>query len=443
MSNNLKILVVDDTIFYRQLLSTLIEEIPDIDLMGVASNGKIALKKIELSEPDLVIMDIVMPEMDGLEALGHIKAKYPNINVIMVSGVDKEGAELTVKALERGALDFIPKPKAASPDAAFAELKSLLNPLIALSKAMKASKEARRIYPVRERELYFKEQVDTTTQVDTPNQVETPTSTNSQTNSQIKIHGFSSKVQSEDTSTNKLLTPLPSPSPISKFKKREIKRIDVVAIGVSTGGPNTLKNIIPRISKDFPVPILTVQHMPPIFTASLAESLNRTSAITVVEAKENQLLESGTMYIAPGGHHIVVRKIEEPQAQATKNSDLKIGSAIRDKSLIKNSSTIQIALVDSPPIHNCRPSVDVLFRSVAMVFGGNVLAVILTGMGHDGLSGVAAIRRKGGYSLAQDEKSSVVWGMPGAVVEANEADEVHSEDQIAERIMELVKKSRL
>ncbi|MBF0573789.1 MAG: chemotaxis protein CheB, partial [Desulfamplus sp.] len=148
----------------------------------------------------------------------------------------------------------------------------------------------------------------------------------------------------------------------------------------------------------------------------------------------NQPLESGTMYIAPGGHHMVVRKADEPKSTTN--------SAIRTNSSIKNSSNIQIALVDSPPIHNCRPSVDVLFRSVAMVFGGNVLAVILTGMGHDGLSGVAAIRRKGGYSLAQDEKSSVVWGMPGAIVEACEADEVHSEDQIVERIMELVKKSR-
>ncbi|MBF0572942.1 MAG: response regulator, partial [Desulfamplus sp.] len=182
MSHNLKILVVDDTIFYRQLLSNLIEEIPDVDLMGVASNGSIALKKIELSHPDLVIMDMAMPEMDGLEALSHIKTRYPNISVIMVSGIDKEGAELTVKALERGALDFIPKPKAASPDAAFAELKSLLNPLIALAKAMKASKEARRIYPVRERQRSVKDQS------------EIPISTNNQG----KIHSFSSKVKSED-----------------------------------------------------------------------------------------------------------------------------------------------------------------------------------------------------------------------------------------------------
>lgn len=375
MSNNLKVLVVDDTIFYRQLLSKLIEEMPDIDLMGVASNGKIALKKIELTPPDLVLMDVAMPEMNGLQALERIKANHPGVDVIMVSGVDSEAAVLTVKALEAGALDFISKPRAASPDAALEKLSSELTPLIALARTKKYSREARRIsgndsYAVLQPPLIPPVKPD----------------------------------------------PVPAPPPKAGIK-REIKRVDVVAIGISTGGPNTLKQIIPRICGKLSVPILAVQHMPPLFTASLAESLDRVSAITVVEGKAGQPVEKGVLYIAPGGRHMVVRK--------------------------ENAADIQLDLVDTPPVHNCRPAVDVLFRSIAMIYGGNALTVILTGMGHDGVAGVAAIRRKGGHSLVQDEKSAVVWGMPGSVVQAGEADEILGADVIAERIMEIVKKSRL
>ncbi|MCK5683546.1 chemotaxis-specific protein-glutamate methyltransferase CheB [bacterium] len=374
MSDNLKILIVDDTIFYRKLLSNIVKEIDDINLMGVASNGKLALQKISLSAPDLVLMDIAMPVMDGLEALEKIKTNHPEVDVVMVSGIDKEAASMTVKALEIGALDFIAKPKAASPDEAIAELKSELTPIITLAKTRKYAKEAREA---------------------------------SRGGSQTTANR--SRTFAVKTST--------SPSPSARaFKKRSIPRIDLVAIGVSTGGPNALKQIIPKISKDLPVPILAVQHMPPIFTTTLAESLNNISEISVVEGKMDQSVEKGVMYLAPGGRHMVVRKI--------------------------GSSLIKLGLIDSAPVHNCRPAVDILFRSIGMAFGGNVLTVILTGMGSDGLSGVAAIRRKGGYSLVQDEKSCVVWGMPGAVVKANEADEVYAQDKIADRIMEIVKKGR-
>ncbi|WP_186441642.1 chemotaxis-specific protein-glutamate methyltransferase CheB [Desulfamplus magnetovallimortis] len=485
MSKHLKVLVVDDTIFYRQLLSKLLEEIPDVDLMGVAPNGKIALKKIELFPPDLVLMDMAMPEMDGLETLDRIKAHHPEVDVVMISSADREAAALTVKALESGALDFISKPRADSADAAVEALRAELTPLIALVRTMKYSREARRIsrdkLPV------------------TPGHASTtgtfPSSADEKSQSLRSIqkpivkhraqHGVASVQDESELTKDKFYSTkqevgsakqelgsakqelgsakqelgsakqelgsakqelgsakqelgsakqelgstkqeynsikkesastLSSPHPVGK--KRSPGRIDVVAIGVSTGGPNTLKQVIPKISGDFPVPILIVQHMPPMFTATLAESLNRMSNITVVEGKAGQIVEKGVIYIAPGGRHMVVRKGED--------------------------SIIKLGLVDTPPVHNCRPAVDVLFRSVALAFGGNVLTVILTGMGQDGTSGVAAIRRKGGYSIVQDEKSSVVWGMPGAVVEAGEADEIHGEEHIADRIMELVRKSRL
>jgi len=438
MGKKLKVLVVDDTVFYRQLLSKLIEEMPDIVLMGVASNGKIALKKIELSPPDLVLMDMAMPEMDGLEALEKIKAEHPDVDVIMVSGVDREDAALTVKALERGALDFISKPKFASTDASVESLRAELTPLIALARTIKYSREARMVSLDKPSASHIDQPITTDSDTSALRPPSREPLTNQEKEESIpakrsvpekrsipekrsvpaKRSSVPAQLHSSVSIESKLYRP-PCPAPISVAVKRQraMGRIEVVAIGISTGGPNTLKKIIPRICKELPVPILAVQHMPPMFTASLAESLNRISSITVVEGRAEQTLERGIMYIAPGGRHMVVRKGAD--------------------------SVIKLGMVDTEPVHNCRPAVDVLFRSIAMVFGGNVLTVILTGMGHDGVSGVAAIRRKGGYSLVQDEKSSVVWGMPGAVVEAGEADEIHAEEQIADRIVELVKKSRL
>ena len=201
-------------------------------------------------------------------------------------------------------------------------------------------------------------------------------------------------------------------TPVINFPvgKRTPGKIEVIGLGVSTGGPNALQKLIPMLGKNLRVPILAVQHMPPMFTASLAERLNKDSKIEVVEAKEDETVIPGKMYIAPGGFHMVVRK---------------------------GHSSNSVGIIDTPPVNSCRPSVDVLFRSMAMVYGGNMLTVVLTGMGNDGAAGVSAIRRKGGYSIVQDEMTSVVWGMPQAVYEANDADEVLPLEKISERIMEI------
>ncbi len=372
MDNSLNILVVDDTIFYRKLLSKIIEDIPDADVAGIASNGELAVKKIELAEPDLVLMDVAMPKMDGLQALKIIKENHPDVDVVMVSGIDVAAAEMTVKALETGALDFIPKPRTTSPEAAVEELLSALIPLIKLARIRKNTRKAHKI---------FTDQAPAVRpQAVRPEQPETRRATHD-------------------------------------AARRAIPKIDLVAVGVSTGGPNVLKRIIPGLAADLPVPILAVQHMPPMFTASLAESLDSLSSIRVKEGRAEQIVENGVMYIAPGGRHMVVRDAGDDQ--------------------------IKLGLLDSPPVHNCRPAVDVLFRSIGLLCGGNVLTVILTGMGSDGVSGVAAIRRKGGYCLIQDEITSVVWGMPGAVAAADEADEIHPEDRIAQRIMQIVERGRL
>ncbi len=376
-NDQFSILVVDDTVIYRQILSNIVTGIQDVELAGVASNGKIALSKIAISAPDMVLLDVAMPVMDGLETLDRLKLDYPDIEVIMVSSTDRTNAGLTMTALEKGALDFVLKPECDSPNESISQLTAALTPLIRLAKTRKYSRIARRIATSGTRKTVV---------------------------SKVSV-----------LSATKMLKQKPTQKPSATVRPQRVARsekVDIIAIGVSTGGPSALQQVIPRLS-ELPVPIVAVQHMPPGFTASLAERLDRLSSIKVVEAEDGQNIERGVMYIAPGGHHMVVRK---------------------------GNGYGTVGLNDSPPVNSCRPAVDVLFRSLTNVFGSNILTVILTGMGSDGASGVAVIRRKGGYSIVQDEESSVVWGMPAAVAEAGDADEVVSLDGIAARIMDLVRK---
>lgn len=363
MKENLKVLVVDDMVTQRNILAKAMSEVEGIELIGNAPNGKIALAKIGIRQPDLVLTDMFMPEMDGLETLTQIKSKYPNVEVIMLTGINHQMADLTMKALGAGALDFILKPTGKSADENIKQLRSELSRLIMLVRARKYARQ---------------------------------------------IRGISAK--GTEFVRPSIMPPDPECFPFHK-SGRNIPKIEVVVIGVSTGGPNALQEIIPKLPENFPLPILAVQHMPPMFTASLASRLNQLSNIRVREAQNGEKIEKGVMYIAPGGRHLVARK---------------------DSLGMK-----MIGIVDSPPVHSCRPAADVLFRSVAIVYGGKALSVVLTGMGSDGTAGVAAIRRKGGYSIVQDAKTSVIWGMPGSVVDAGEADEIISLDFMASKITEI------
>lgn len=334
--SRIRVLIVDDSVVVRKILSRVLSEDPEIEIAGIAANGKIALAKIPQVNPDLITLDIEMPEMDGLETLAEIRKDYPKLPVIMFSTLTERGAEATLDALALGASDYVTKP----------------------ANVGKISESIERL----------------------------------QTELVPKIKALVPKTLQEIRRSG---TPLVPDTPIRRTGPPP--RVDVVAIGISTGGPNALGEMIPAFREDFPVPIVIVQHMPPVFTANLAKRLDRDSAIAVVEGFDGALLEPGTAILAPGGLHMLAER--------------------------KNNQIV-IATNENPRENSCRPAVDVLFRSVVELYGQHVLAVIMTGMGYDGHLGAACVREAGGAVLAQDEETSVVWGMPGIVVESGLADDV-------------------
>ena len=328
----IKILVVDDSVVARMVISKALDKDPDIDVVDTATNGKIALRKIPNYDLDLVLLDIEMPEMDGLETLAVIKEKHPSLRVIMFSSLTERGSNIVLEALNLGADDCVAKPTSiSSSDGVIEELRSTLAPKI---KAL-------------------------------CNRAET----------NQKIHT--------------------SYTPRIKFAPNKI--YEVLAIGVSTGGPKALAALLPTLPASFPIPIVIVQHMPPVFTKSLAERLDKDSALSIREAQQGDKLTAGQALLAPGGYHMVLQRM---------------------------GSDVYVRLNQDPPEEGCRPAVDVLFRSVNKIYGDKTLAVILTGMGKDGLAGSKKIVASGGTLLAQDEATSVVWGMPGAVARANLASQI-------------------
>ncbi len=365
----LKIMVVDDTIVYRKIVTDILSELPDVEVVGTASNGKIALHKIASLKPDLITLDIEMPVMNGLDVLAHIQKESPDTGVIMLSTSTREGGEMTIRALELGAFDFIPKPLSGTMAENRNEIKGLIAPIL---KAFK------------------------------------------------RHQGIKSILKGEPITTDKKRE-LPSKSKKSatapEIAAGRIKtKSEIVVIGISTGGPNALAKMMPLIPPDIGVPILIVQHMPPIFTASLAKSLNAKCNLSVAEARDGQLLPINTALIAPGGKH------------------MKVAAGADGKNRI-------IRITDDPPENSCKPSVDYLFRSVAEHYVGRATGVIMTGMGSDGTKGAQLLKQSGSFIIAQDEESCTVFGMPKDVIESNLADIVLSLDKIPLGIVNAVKGS--
>jgi two-component system chemotaxis response regulator CheB len=372
---SLRVLVVDDTVTFRKILSDALADIPGVEVVGTAQHGKMALARIQTLKPDLVTLDIEMPEMDGLEVLEALRAQGIDVGVIVVSSFTRRGSELTIRALNLGAFDFI--TKAGEGDYA-QNRESIRSALVPLVKAYSQRRDIRAIL----------QHVHT----GTGSQAKPVTPT---------VPGLKPGMG---------LQPAPRlADPSSGLGKI---RPDLVLIGVSTGGPNALTKVIPALPANLGVPILIVQHMPPLFTRTLAESLDRQSALHVKEAEHNELALPNTVYIAPGG------------------KQMKVALGLGGKALIQIS--------DDPPENNCKPSVDTLFRSAALHFPGRVCAVIMTGMGSDGALGLRLIKRQPARVIAQDEASCVVFGMPKEAIATGVVDVICPLDGIAGEIRKTV-----
>lgn len=328
-----RLLIADDSVVSRQLLKSTLSEVPDFEVVAVASNGKIALERIRQYRPDLVILDIEMPELNGLQVLQEIRSQYQQMPVIMFSAMTEGDAAITITALAMGADDCVAKPS------------------------------------TRER----------------------------QSTEQLKMK----LLQAFEPRIRALCPPTSPPHERSVHVKRArlkaITPLQVVGIGLSTGGPNALSQLLPDLPADFPVPIVVVQHMPPLFTRSLAERFNRTCALRTYEAEQGMCLEPGHIYVAPGDYHLVFER---------------------------RGPAVVVDLNQAPPENSCRPAVDVTFRALAQIYGPAVLGVIMTGMGQDGLRGCEHLHAQGAQILAQDEASSTIWGMPGQIARAGLADKI-------------------
>jgi two-component system chemotaxis response regulator CheB len=355
----IRVMVVDDSVVIRRLVTKALGDDPMLEVVGTASNGAIGLQRIPELKPDLITLDIEMPDMNGLEMLKRVRREFPQTRVIMFSTLTERGAGITLQALSLGADEYVAK----------------ISNEASLDESMKRLREE--MIP--------------------------------------KIKQF---FRSDDCHTEALPRPAlrtAAPAMPAKLVAPGGKvRPKAVVIGISTGGPAALAAILPVFPSTFPVPILIVQHMPPLFTRLLAERLNENCQLTVKEASQDDPVVKGTVLVAPGDYHMKV---------------------------VSKGNGVRVALDQTPQQNSCRPAADPLFVSAAEIFGGAVIAVILTGMGQDGLRGTEILKARGASVIAQDESSSVVWGMPGAVVNAGLADRVLPLDQVVQEILILAGRS--
>lgn len=371
----IRVLVVDDSAFMRKVISDLFKGESDFEVVDVARNGAEAIEKVLQHSPDVVTMDIEMPVMDGLSALERIMAVKPT-PVVMVSSLTKAGADATIRALSLGAVDFVAKSAGS-----ISRIDDIAKELL---------QKCREAWGISGQRLQPKE----------PQAFPIP----------------------------KLKPPVPSAPvapaiPTIKTPAPPVRSVDfpgmsdwIVAIGTSTGGPRALQEVLPRLPGNLPCPAIVVQHMPPGFTKSLADRLNSLCDLTVKEAADNDRLIPGTVYVAPGDFHLIIRK---------------------------EGNSAFIKLNKEPAIGGLRPAVDPMMVSVADVYGAKTVGVILTGMGHDGAKGMQAIKRLHGLTIAEDQSTAVVYGMPKAAIEAGVVDNILPLSQVADGIVQCLKKGGL
>lgn len=356
-SDPIRVLVVDDSVVIRKLMTEALKDAEGIEVVGTAVNGRAALGRVEQMRPDLVTMDIEMPEMNGIEAVRELRRTGNRLPIVMFSTLTERGAAATLDALAAGASDYVTKP--SNTGSLGESMRRVREELVPLIKALVPHKGQQRQAPP--------------------------------------------------------APPMLAP-PAGAPGKRGIapqKPVRAVIIGSSTGGPEALVNVFSHLGEPLPVPIFITQHMPPVFTKQLAARLDKVSKTKVIEVQGGENVEAGYAYLAQGDKHLI---LDGGPAQT------------------------RIKLSDAPPVNFCRPSVDVMFDSAVQTYGGELLSVVLTGMGADGRDGTGQVLRAGGATIAQDQATSVVWGMPGAVAQAGFAQQILPLDQVAQAIVQHVRR---
>ena len=364
---DISVMICDDSALMRNLIGRIIDEADGLVLAGKAMNGKFLLDKIPRLNPDIILLDLEMPEMNGIEFLKERKRLNIDIPVVILSSIAVRGARVTMDALSLGASDFILKPSGSISEDIHVVRDKIISTLLAYGKKYNSGS------------------------IPTKNRVST------------------SKAEIAPPVKKKI------PPTLSMVPREKGGNIDIVAIGISTGGPNALRLVLADIDPDFPVPIVIVQHMPAGFTTEFAKSLDRICPLDVKEVADGDVLTKGRIFIAPGNFHVEVVKKKLATVLRTSSADL---------------------------VNGHRPSADVLFASVAKYYGGNSLAVIMTGMGRDGASEIGTVYAKGGITVGQDEESSIVYGMPKVAAERGFIEHVVSLDNMASTLNKLVKEKR-
>ncbi len=360
MPSRIKVLIIDDSVVNRRVIINLLEAYENIKIAGFAADGFIGWDKVLLTDPDVILLDINMPEMSGIDLLKKLRNNKIDIPVIMLSDGSDGEAESILDAMAYGARDYAVKPdNMSSGEKAFKFVKTELLPKI----------------------------------------------------NKFNKNAFDDNLNNKNNGNNDVF----SVDLNNGIKRRGAPRVDVLAVGVSTGGPKALEIFLSGFNGQIDVPVLIVQHMPPKFTKLLAERLSVETKLNVIEGVSGSFIETGKVFLAPGDYHMIVKR---------------------------EAASYKIELNQHPPENSCRPAVDVLFRTVADIYGENALAVILTGMGQDGLIGCEHIKKNGGYVIVQDKDSSVVWGMPGAVANNNLADCVLPLEELAAGVINRINISK-
>ncbi len=369
------VLVVDDSALMRNLVSRIVSATPGLQVADKAMNGAFALQKIPLCRPDIIVLDIEMPVMNGIEFLKERKKQGIDIPVIILSSIAKEGAHVTMECLELGASDFVTKPSGSESED-IGKVASILTHMLLSYGRQYQNRHMKRSPSV-----------------------------------------YGEKQQEPETAAVKSVLPaVPAqkkPSVITPL--RQPGRIAIIAIGISTGGPNALREVFRHLDPSLSQPIVVVQHMPAGFTDEFAQSLNHICPLEVKEAKEGDLVKNGRILIAPGDRHMLVEQ---------------------------RSLAIVARLSDEPPRNGHRPSADVLFESIAKTFQNRALGIIMTGMGRDGAAQLAEMRRQGAHTIGQDEQSSVVYGMPKVAFEMGGVQRQVSLENMAQTINSLAREYR-